>query len=106
VQNSSVLLLAGGSYLPWNESELIHMAQHRIPIIVDEEQAKSLEAPWKHGDQIWILKKNQVREDLLEFMNKQGASLSYESIESLSYFQDHRSNQLLRAFSEKFNLIE
>lgn len=106
LQNISVLVLAGGSYLPWNEAELIHLAQHRIPIIIDQEQAKSLEAPWKHGDQIWILKKPHIREGLLEFMNKQNASLTYESIQSLSYFQDHRSNQLLRALSEKFNLIE
>jgi hypothetical protein len=106
VQNISVLILAGGSYLPWSESELIHLAQHRIPIIIDEDQAQRLEAPWIHGDQIWILSKKQIREDLLMFMDKNQSTLTFESLQNLSYFQDHRSNQLLRAFSEKFNLIE
>jgi hypothetical protein len=105
-QNINTLILAGGSYLPWNESELIVTAQLRIPIIMDEDQVEGLEAPWKHGDQIWILNKNRIREGLLEFMNQQDTPLSYESLQKLSYFQDHRSNQLLRAFSEKFNLIE
>lgn len=105
-QNVKVVLLAGGSFLPWNESELIHLAQNRIPIILDEDQVQSLEAPWKHGDQVWILRKNQIREGILEFISLKKQSLTYASLQDLSYFQDHRSNQLLRALSEKFNLIE
>jgi hypothetical protein len=105
-QNTKVILLAGSSFLPWNESEMIHFAQIRIPLIIDEEQAQSLEAPWKHGDQIWILRKNQFREGMLAFISKKAHALSYTSLQELSYFQDHQSNQLLRALSEKFNLIE
>lgn len=102
IRNSvETIVFAGGFYIPWNEMDLIQLAQNQKTIIIDHEQRKNLEAPWSHADQLWILQKEQLREDLLKFFQSKDSAVRFQNLDLLLQFQDYKSNQLLRAISEK-----
>lgn len=92
------LVLVGIKHFPFSESDLIDLVtNHRISIILDSDNRRQLNGPWKDGDTCWLWY-STLNDDDGRPWNKPYATLPFSTIADLEEYRDRMSNNILRCF--------